>query len=194
MPNLISISCFGDSVRMSSDQGLIRAAAEQMAQQATTAMERSETRGQRAQARQLQRAADWLGRPPRRHRRSPREIQEIIRAVFTARPSAAFLTKDLCEIIHPKLPTRKNIAETNRPARKVVAADPDWTCALSADQREVVFFNRNNERSVQAAQTLLASKPKQTHMRRPPKPLASSAHAAVGTRQRHVSGPGHGVS
>jgi hypothetical protein len=151
---------------MSSDEGLIQAAAEQMVQQATMAMERSETRGQRAEVRQLQRAATWLaqstGRPGRR-RRSPHEALEIIRAVFAARPSAAFLTKDLCEIIHPKLPTRKNIAETNRHAREVVAADPDWTCALSADQRQVVFFNRSNERSVQVAQTLLAPKPK--HLR-----------------------------
>jgi hypothetical protein len=42
-----------------------------------------------------------------------------------------------------------------------VATDPDWTCALSADQRRVVFFNRANERSAEAAQTLLAPKPKQ---------------------------------
>jgi hypothetical protein len=37
--------------------------------------------------------------------------------VFAAHPSAAFLTKDLCEILHPSLPTRRHIAETNRQAR-----------------------------------------------------------------------------
>jgi hypothetical protein len=144
-----------------------------MARQAAIAMERATTHGQRAQARQLIRAAAWLarngGRPPGRRRHSPREIQEIIQAVFATRPSAAFLTKDLCEILYPNLPTRENIAETSRHVRAVVATDPDWTCALSADQRRVVFFNRANERSVEAACTLLTPKPKQTHMRRRPR-------------------------
>jgi hypothetical protein len=99
--------------------------------------------------------------------------------VFAAHPSAAFLTKDLCEILHPSLPTRRHIAETNRQARKVVAADPHWTCELSADQRQVVFFNRVNERSVEAAQTLLAPKPKQPRMRRPSRPRRKFAHRRV---------------
>jgi hypothetical protein len=151
----------GNSVRVSSNEGQIPGA---------LATEPAETRGQRAEARQLQRAAASLGRPPGRRRRSPRAIQEIIRAVFAAHPSAAFLTKDLCEILHPSLPTRRHIAETNRQAREVVAADPHWTCELSANQRQVVFFNRANERSVEAAQTLLAPKPKQPRMRRPSRP------------------------
>ena len=54
----------------------------------------------------LKRAAARLaqsnGRLPVKRRRGPREAQEIIRALFAARPSEAFLTKDLCEIIHPK--------------------------------------------------------------------------------------------
>ena len=104
-----------------------------------------------------------------------RAIQEIIRAVFAAHPSAAFLTKDLCEIIHPSLPTRRHIAETNRQARGVVAADPHRTCELSADQRQVVFFNRVDERSVEAAQTLLAPKPKRPRMRRPARPRRAVA-------------------
>ena len=95
--------------------------------------------------------------------------------VFAAHPSAAFLTKDLCEILHPSLPTRKHIAETNRQAREVVAADPHWTCELSADQRQVVFFNRVDERSVEAAQTLLAPKPKRPRMRRPARPRRAVA-------------------
>jgi hypothetical protein len=153
---------------MSSDGASVRDAAERIARQAARAMEQPETRGQRAEARQLQRAATWLaqstGRPGRR-RPSPREAQEVIRAVFAAHPSKAFLTKDLCKILYPNLPTRKNIAETNRHAREVVAADPDWTCELSADQRQVAFFNRSNERSVEAAQALLAPKPKQLRQR-----------------------------
>ena len=76
----------------------------------------------------LKRAAARLaqsnGRLPVKRRRGPREAQEIIRALFAARPSEAFLTKDLCEIIHPNLPTRRNIAETNLWVRMVVAADP----------------------------------------------------------------------
>jgi hypothetical protein len=155
----------GDNARVSSDEELIRA---------TIATERAETRGQRATARQLQRAA-WLGRPHGRRRCRPREIQESIRAVFAAHPSAAFLTKDLCEILHPSLPTRRHIAETHRRAREVVAADPHWTCELSADQRQVVFFNRANERSVEAAQTLLAPKPKKPRMRRPSRPRRAVA-------------------
>jgi len=86
-----------------SDEGLIRAAAKQMAQQAAIAMERATTHGQRAQARQLVRAAAWLarsgGRPRGSVRHSPRVIQEIIRAVFTAHPSMALRTKDLCDIL-----------------------------------------------------------------------------------------------
>jgi hypothetical protein len=70
--------------------------------------------------RQLQRAAAWLGRPPGRRRHSP---------------PAAVLTKDLCEILHPSLPTRRHSTETNRQAREVVAADLHWTCELSADLR-----------------------------------------------------------
>jgi hypothetical protein len=50
-----------------------------------------------------------------------------------------------------------------------VAADPHWTCELSADHREMVFFNRANELSVEAALKLLTPKPKQMRMRRPPR-------------------------
>jgi len=99
---------------MSRDTALIEAAAEQLAQQAAIAMERATTRSERAQARQLGRTATWLaqssGRPSERNRRSPREIQEIIRAVFAAHPSRAFQTKDLCDILYPDQPTRVHIA------------------------------------------------------------------------------------
>jgi hypothetical protein len=38
-----------------------------------------------------------------------------------------------------------------------------------------VFFNRANERSVEAAQTLLAPKPKKPRMRRPSRPRRAVA-------------------
>jgi len=99
---------------MSSDAALIEAAAQNMAQQAAVAMERATTHGQRAQARQLVRGAASLarssGRPLGSNRHSPREIQEIIRAVFAAHPSRAFPTKDLCDILYPDQPTRVHIA------------------------------------------------------------------------------------
>jgi hypothetical protein len=47
---------------MSRDAALIQAAAKQMAQHAAVAMERAGTRCERAQARQLERAAAWLKR------------------------------------------------------------------------------------------------------------------------------------
>jgi hypothetical protein len=98
LPQLSVAAISGESARVSSNEAPIRDAAERMARQAAIAMERAETRGQRAEARQLERAAVWLARscsrPPGRRRRSPREAQEIIRAVFAARPSEAFLTKE----------------------------------------------------------------------------------------------------
>jgi hypothetical protein len=116
---------------MSRDAAVIQAAAKQMAQQAAVAMERASTRGVRAQARHLERAAAWLarsnGRPLGSDRRRPREIQEIIRAVFAAHPSRAFPTKDLCDILYPDLPTRVHIVKASHAARKLVAADPHWT-------------------------------------------------------------------
>src|SRR5215472_17196021 len=106
---------------------MIEATAKQMAQQAAIAIEQATTHGQRAQGRQLVRAAAWLARsgvrPRGSVRHSPRVIQEIIRAVFTAHPSMAFRTKDLCNILYPGLPTRAHIARTNNEAREVVAAD-----------------------------------------------------------------------
>jgi len=129
-------------------------------------MERASTRGERAVA--------WLARSSSRSLRSTRrsqcEIQEIIRAVFAAHPGRAFPTKDLCDILYPNLPTRVHIVRTSHAARKIVAADPHWTCEFSADRRQVVFFNRANESSVEAAQTLLAPKPKRPRLRRPPRP------------------------
>src|SRR5215469_8215675 len=121
---------------MSGDAALIQAAAKQMAQQAAVAMERATTHGQRAQARQLVRAAAWLardgGRPLGSQRHSRRVIQEIIRVVFAAHPSRAFPTKDLCDILYPDQPTRVHIVKTSHAARQVVAADPHWTCEFSA--------------------------------------------------------------
>ena len=133
-------------------------------------MERASTRGERAVA--------WLARSSSRSlrstQRSQREIQEIIRAVFAAHPGRAFPTKDLCDILYPNLPTRVHIVRTSHAARKIVAADPHWTCEFSADRRQVVFFNRANESSVEAAQTLLAPKPKRPRLRRPPRPRDAS--------------------
>ena len=167
---------------MSLDVAAIEAAAKQMAQQAAIAIERATTLGQRAQARQLVRAAAWLarsgGRPRGSERHSPRVIQEIIRAVLTAHPSRAFRTKDLCNILYPGLPTRAHIARTNYEARAVAAANPDWTCELSADRREVVFFNRASERSMEIAAEMLAPKQKRPRMRRPPRPRRSFQKAA----------------
>ena len=111
---------------------LIEAAAKQLAQQAAVAMERASTHGERAAARQLKRAAASLalssGTSLGSNRRSPREIQEIIRAVFAAHPSRAFPTKDLCDILYPDLPTRVHIVKTSHAARKIVATDLHWTC------------------------------------------------------------------
>ena len=156
---------------MSRDAALIEAAAEQLALQAAIAMERATTRGERAQARQLERTAAWLARssdqPIEGNRRSPREIQEIIRAVFAAHPSRAFHTKDLCDILYPGLPTRMHIVKTSQAAREIAAADPEWACELSADRRQIVFFNRANESSVAIAEEMLAPKPRRPHMRRP---------------------------
>jgi hypothetical protein len=159
---------------MSRDAALIEAAAKQLGQQAAIAMERASTRGERAQARQLGRAAASLarssGRPLGSNRRSPREIQEIIRAVFAAHPTRAFPTKDLCDILYPDQPTRVHIVKTSHAARQIVAADPHWTCEFSADRRQVVFFNRANESSLAIAAEMLAPKPKRPRMRRPPRP------------------------
>ena len=129
---------------MSGDAALIQAAAKQM--------ERASTRGERS------------------NRRSPREIQDIIRAVFAAHPSRAFPTKDLCDILYPGQPTRVHIVKTSHAARKLVAADPHWTCEFSADRRQVVFFNRANESSVAIAEAMLAPKLKRPRMSRPPRP------------------------
>jgi hypothetical protein len=159
---------------MSGDAALIQAAAKQMAQQAAVAMERANTHGQRAQARQLVRAAAWLarngGRPLGSERHSPRVIREIIRAVFAAHPNRAFPMKDLCDILYPDQPTRVHIATASLAARQIVAADLHWTCEYSADRRQVVFFNRANESSVAIAEAILAPKPKRPLMRRPPRP------------------------
>ena len=159
---------------MSGDAALIQAAAKQMAQQAAVAMERANTHGQRAQARQLVRAAAWLarngGRPLGSERHSPRVIREIIRAVFAAHPNRAFPMKDLCDILYPDQPTRVHIATASLAARQIVAADLHWTCEYSADRRQVVFFNRANESSVAIAEAILAPKPTRPLMRRPPRP------------------------
>jgi hypothetical protein len=146
---------------MSRDAALIEATAKHVAQQAAVAMERASTRGERAAERQLKRTAASLalnsGGSFGSNRRSPREIQEIIRAVFAAHPTRAFPTKDLCNILYPDLPTRVHIVKTSHAARKIVAADPHWTCEFSSDRRQVVFFNRANESSVAIAEEMLAS-------------------------------------
>jgi hypothetical protein len=102
---------------MRGNAALIQAAAKQMTWQAAAAMERATTHGQRALARQLVRAAASLagssGRPLGSNRRSPRQIQEIIRAVFAAHPSRAFPTKDLCDFLYPDQPTRVHIVKTS---------------------------------------------------------------------------------
>jgi len=151
----------------------IRTEVDRMAQQAAIAIGQAKTRGEHAEARQLRRAAAWLaqnnGRPRGSNRRSPHEIRQIIRTVFAAHPGKAFRTRDLCDILYPNLPTRAHIAKTNHEARKVVATDPDWACELSADQREVVFFNRADECSAAIAEEMLAPKPKRPRMRRPPR-------------------------
>jgi hypothetical protein len=146
-------------------------------------MERAGTRGERAQARQLERAVARLeqsiGRPLRSSRHSPRARRGIIRAVFAAHPGRAFRTKDLCDILYPGLPTRAHITQTNHEAREVAAADPNWTCELSADQRQIVFFNRANESSVAIAEEMLAPKPKQPRMRRSSRPRHAVRFGAV---------------
>ena len=81
--------------------------------------------------------------------RGPGRIERAIRALFDASPDLAFVAVELVEHCFPGIAEpdieRKHLVSVLRAARKVIAADPDWTAWQTERQGGgLVFCNRAN--------------------------------------------------